>query len=762
MRIHEYAKQNNLSTKEVLEYLKDKGVNVKSHMSVLGVDDLLMLDKNLKDKNKNNAPQTGNAPKPTAKKAANTAKPAAKAHAPKPKAAGNGSAGAAKPAAANQPKPSKPAAKPAAPKAVAKTEIPVEAAVESEELFKYDDYMQVSRPKITKNKKKGSNQKKVKNEKSDRKSNVPVKGADEENVVYFSETLTVGELSEILGKSTAEIIKQLLMLGMMATVNQTLDREMVELVASEAGYEVKDKVFTDAIEFEKIILEDDEEDTQKRPPVVTIMGHVDHGKTTLLDTIRNSRVAGGEAGGITQHIGAYQVTHNGQLISFLDTPGHAAFTSMRARGANMTDICILVVAADDGVMPQTREAVEHAKAAKVPIIVAVNKMDKPEANPDRVMQELLEYGLVPEDWGGDTIYVQISAKQNQGIDELLEMVNLVSELNEYKANANRLATGTVIEAKLDKGRGSVATLLVQNGTLRVGDAIVVGNTFGRVRAMVNDLNQRFEAAAPSTPIEITGLNDVPQAGDRFMVFPSEKEARQIAEQRLSNARELGNMPSKAVSLDDIFSQIQEGDLKELNLIIKGDVQGSVEALAGSLQKIEVEGVKINIIRQSVGTITETDVTFAAASGAIIIGFNVRPASSVRQLAANEGVDIRLHSIIYKVIDEIEAAMKGMLDPVFVEKVTGQLEVRQTFKVSKVGTIAGCYVTEGTVGRNSGVRVIRDGIVIFEGELGSLKRFKDEVKEVNYGYECGVTVDRFNDIKEGDIIEAYVMEEIKPV
>ncbi|MCL1949771.1 MAG: translation initiation factor IF-2 [Turicibacter sp.] len=622
--------------------------------------------------------------------------------------------------------------------------------------------MQVSRPKITKNKKKGSNQKKVKNEKSDRKSNVPVKGADEENVVYFSETLTVGELSEILGKSTAEIIKQLLMLGMMATVNQTLDREMVELVASEAGYEVKDKVFTDAIEFEKIILEDDEEDTQKRPPVVTIMGHVDHGKTTLLDTIRNSRVAGGEAGGITQHIGAYQVTHNGQLISFLDTPGHAAFTSMRARGANMTDICILVVAADDGVMPQTREAVEHAKAAKVPIIVAVNKMDKPEANPDRVMQELLEYGLVPEDWGGDTIYVQISAKQNQGIDELLEMVNLVSELNEYKANANRLATGTVIEAKLDKGRGSVATLLVQNGTLRVGDAIVVGNTFGRVRAMVNDLNQRFEAAAPSTPIEITGLNDVPQAGDRFMVFPSEKEARQIAEQRLSNARELGNMPSKAVSLDDIFSQIQEGDLKELNLIIKGDVQGSVEALAGSLQKIEVEGVKINIIRQSVGTITETDVTFAAASGAIIIGFNVRPASSVRQLAANEGVDIRLHSIIYKVIDEIEAAMKGMLDPVFVEKVTGQLEVRQTFKVSKVGTIAGCYVTEGTVGRNSGVRVIRDGIVIFEGELGSLKRFKDEVKEVNYGYECGVTVDRFNDIKEGDIIEAYVMEEIKPV
>ena len=693
MRVHEYAKENNLSTKEVMQYLKDKDVTVKSHMSVLGSGDLSMLDKNFKN---NNEP------------------------------------------------------------------VAAEPAVETEELFKYDDYMQVSRPKITKNKKKGANQKKVKHEKSDRKSNVPVKGEAEENVVYYSDTMTVGELSEILGKTTAEIIKQLLMLGMMATVNQTLEREMVELVASEAGFDVKDKVFTDVIEFEKIILEDTDEDMQKRPPVVTIMGHVDHGKTTLLDTIRNSRVTAGEAGGITQHIGAYQVEQNGELITFLDTPGHAAFTSMRARGALVTDICILVVAADDGVMPQTKEAVEHAKAAKVPIIVAVNKMDKPEANPDRVMQELLEYSLVPEEWGGDTIYVKISAKQNQGIDELLEMVNLVSEMNDFKANANRLASGTVIEAKLDKGRGSVATLLVQNGTLRIGDAIVVGNTFGRVRAMVDDLNQRIEAAAPSTPIEITGLNDVPQAGDRFMVFPSEREARQIAEQRWVNARENGNKPSKAVSLDDIFNQIQEGDLKELNLIIKGDVQGSVEALAGSLQKIEVEGVKINIIRQSVGTITETDVTFAVASGAILIGFNVRPSSSVRQLAANEGVDIRLHSIIYKVIDEIELAMKGMLDPVFQEKVTGQLEVRQTFKVSKVGTIAGCYVTEGTVGRDSSVRVIRDGIVIFEGELDTLKRFKDEVKEVSYGYECGVTVERFNDIKEGDIIEAFIMEEIKPV
>jgi len=629
---------------------------------------------------------------------------------------------------------------------------------DTDDLFKYDEYVEVKRPKITKKKK--ANQKKTKNDKNDRIANVPVKEDKDAAIVYYSEELTVGDLAERLGKSTGEIVKQLLMLGMMATVNQTLDRETVELLAEEAGFEVKDKVFTDVTEFEKIVIEDSEEDLEKRPPVVTIMGHVDHGKTTLLDAIRNSRVVTGEAGGITQHIGAYQVNHNGSVITFLDTPGHAAFTSMRARGAQVTDICVLVVASDDGVMPQTKEAIDHAKAAGVPIIVAINKMDKPTANPERVMQELLEFSLVPEEWGGDTIYVKLSALQGEGIDDLLEMINLVSEMNEYKANPKRLSTGTVIEAKLDKGRGPVATLLVENGTLRIGDAIVVGNTHGRVRAMVNDLNQRSEAAGPSTPIEITGLNDVPQAGDRFMVFPSEKEARQIAEQRSANARELGNKPGKAVSLDDLFSQIQEGEMKELNVIIKGDVQGSVEALSGSLQKIDVEGVKINIIRASVGTITETDVTLAAASGAIIIGFNVRPSSTTRQQAANEGVDIRLHSIIYKVIEEIEAAMKGMLDPIYEEKVTGQLEVRQTFKVSKVGTIAGCYVTDGSVSRNASVRVIRDGIVVFEGELGSLKRFKDEVKEVNYGYECGITIERYNDIKEGDVIEAYVMEEVK--
>ena len=695
MRVHEYAKQLNLSSKEVLQFLSDNNLSVKSHMSVLGDDVILMLDKNFKNEKTKMESQVSNEK---------------------------------------------------------------DSTNDTDDLFKYDEYVEVKRPKITKKKK--ANQKKSKNDKNDRIANVPVKEDKDAAIVYYSDELTVGDLAERLGKSTGEIVKQLLMLGMMATVNQTLDRETVELLAEEAGFEVKDKIFTDVTEFEKIVIEDSEEDLEKRPPVVTIMGHVDHGKTTLLDAIRNSRVVTGEAGGITQHIGAYQVNHGGSVITFLDTPGHAAFTSMRARGAQVTDICVLVVASDDGVMPQTKEAIDHAKAAGVPIIVAINKMDKPTANPERVMQELLEFSLVPEDWGGDTIYVKLSALQGEGIDDLLEMINLVSEMNEYKANPKRLATGTVIEAKLDKGRGPVATLLVENGTLRIGDAIVVGNTHGRVRAMVNDLNQRIEAAGPSTPIEITGLNDVPQAGDRFMVFPSEKEARQIADQRTANARELGNKPGKAVSLDDLFSQIQEGEMKELNVIIKGDVQGSVEAISGSLQKIDVEGVKINIIRASVGTITETDVTLAAASGAIIIGFNVRPSSTTRQQAANEGVDIRLHSIIYKVIEEIEAAMKGMLDPIFEEKVTGQLEVRQTFKVSKVGTIAGCYVTDGSVSRNASVRVIRDGIVVFEGELGSLKRFKDEVKEVNYGYECGITIERYNDIKEGDIIEAYVMEEVK--
>ncbi|AWC33379.1 translation initiation factor IF-2 [Bacillus cytotoxicus] len=580
--------------------------------------------------------------------------------------------------------------------------------------------------------------------------------------ITFSGTLTVGELANKLGKEPSEIIKKLFMLGIMATINQDLDKDTIELIASDYGIEVEEEVVIDEIEFETFIDEQDEEegDLKERPAVVTIMGHVDHGKTTLLDSIRNSKVTAGEAGGITQHIGAYQVEVNDKKITFLDTPGHAAFTTMRARGAQVTDITILVVAADDGVMPQTVEAINHAKAAGVPIIVAVNKMDKPAANPDRVMQELTEYELVPEAWGGDTIFVPISAIKGEGIDNLLEMILLVSEVEEYKANPNRYATGTVIEAQLDKGKGAIATLLVQNGTLRVGDPIVVGTTYGRVRAMVNDIGRRVKVAGPSTPVEITGLNEVPQAGDRFMAFADEKKARQIGESRAQQALLAQRGEKSKLSLEDLFQQIQEGDVKEINLIVKADVQGSVEAMAASLRKIDVEGVKVKIIHTSVGAITESDIILASASNAIVIGFNVRPDVNAKRTAESENVDIRLHRIIYKAIEEIEAAMRGMLDPEFEEKVIGQAEVRQTFKVTKVGTIAGCYVTDGKITRDSGVRIIRDGVVIYEGQLDTLKRFKDDVKEVAQNYECGITIEKYNDIKEGDIIEAFIMEEVK--
>ncbi len=610
-------------------------------------------------------------------------------------------------------------------------------------------------------KKKGSNQHKVKGNKEDRISNIPVLNEEEsKHVIYYNDNITVGIIAEQLHKSPSEIIKNLMMLGVMATVNQKLDRDAVELLANDAGYELKDEIITDATEFEKIVFEDKEEDLVSRPPVVTIMGHVDHGKTTLLDAIRHSRVVNTEAGGITQHIGAYQVEQNGKLITFIDTPGHEAFTQMRARGAQVTDITILVVAADDGVMPQTREAIEHARAAKCPIIVAVNKIDKPNANPERVMQQLSELDLLPEEWGGKTIYCKVSALKKQGIDELLEMINLVAEMAELKANPKRLASGTVIEAKLDKGRGPVSTLLVQNGTLRNGDAIVVGNTFGKIRAMSNDLNESLQEALPSTPVEVIGLNEVPKAGDNFMVFTDEKEARKISEARAQKSRDAEFKATKPVSLDDIFAQIQEGELKDLNLIIKADVQGSLEALSASLLKLNVEGVKINIIRSGVGAITETDVSLAAASEAIIIGFNVRPTGKTRELAKEENVEIRLYNIIYNVIEDIEKAMKGLLDPVFTEKVIGNAEVRETFKVSKVGTIAGCMVTHGQVKRNCGIRLIRDGVVIYEGKLSSLKRFKDDAREVNQGYECGITIENYNDIKIGDVIECYIMEEME--
>ncbi|MFT9115843.1 MAG: translation initiation factor IF-2 [Sporolactobacillus sp.] len=579
--------------------------------------------------------------------------------------------------------------------------------------------------------------------------------------ITISGSLTVGQFAEKLGRPSTDIIKKLMALGVMATKNQDLDKDTIELLAGDYGVGVEEEVVVDEADFESDGLEIDEKTATIRPPVVTIMGHVDHGKTTLLDSIRHTKVTAGEAGGITQHIGAYQVVHDGKRITFLDTPGHAAFTTMRARGAEITDITVLVVAADDGVMPQTIEAIHHARAAKVPIIVAVNKIDKPNANPDHVMQELSDQGLVPEDWGGDTIFVKISAKKGTGIDDLLEMILLVAEVEEFKANADKLARGAVIEAQLDKGKGPIATLLVQNGTLHVGDPIVVGSTFGRVRAMVNDLGRRVKKAGPSTPVEVTGLNNVPLAGDQFIVFADEKKARQIGEIRAERAliTERKETTSK-VSLDDLFEKIREGEMKEINVVIKADVQGSVEALSGSLRKIDVDGVKINIIHEGVGGISESDIILASASNAIIIGFNVRPDNHAKSIAEQEKVDIRLYRVIYDAIDEMEAAMKGMLDPEFKEVVIGQLDVRTTFKVSRIGTIAGCYVTDGRISREAGIRLVRNGVVVYEGHVDTLKRFKDDAKEVKQGFECGVTLENFNDIKEGDTMEAYVMEEVK--
>ena len=582
------------------------------------------------------------------------------------------------------------------------------------------------------------------------------------DVLVYTDGMTVAELAKKIKREPAEIIKKLFLLGVMATLNQGLSKDAIELLAADYGMDAEEKIEKDISDLDVYFEEAAAENAEStvRPPVVTIMGHVDHGKTTLLDQLRNSSVVAGEAGGITQHIGAYQIKIDGKPITFLDTPGHAAFTTMRARGADITDITVIVVAADDGVMPQTIEAINHAKAADVPIIVAVNKIDKPAANPGRVMQELSDLGLVPEAWGGDTIFVEISAKFNQNIEELLEMILLVAEVQELKANPNRLALGTVIEARLDKSKGPIATLLVQEGTLKVGDPIVVGNTFGRVRVMVNDQGRRVKTALPATPVEITGLNASPQAGDRFVVFEDEKTARAAGEERAKRALIEQRNASSRITLDNLFSTLKEGELKEVNVIIKADVQGSVEALASSLQKIEVEGVRVKIIHTAVGAINESDITLATASNAIIIGFNVRPTPQAKIQAESDQVDIRLHRIIYNVIDEIETAMKGMLDPEFEEKITGQAIVRETYTVSKLGTIAGSYVLEGVVKRSSSVRLIRDNIVIYEGELASLKRFKDDAKEVKLGFECGIMIEGYNDIKVDDIIEAYEMVEIK--
>lgn len=609
--------------------------------------------------------------------------------------------------------------------------------------------------------------KKERKRQQQRQRNEPKKPMPQRKERPLPETLvyTVGmnaqDIGKLIHREPAEIVKKLFMLGIMINQNKSLDKDTIELLAEDYGIKSQEKVEEDVADIDKYF--DAEVNTTEnlvtRPPVVTIMGHVDHGKTTLLDHLRHTHVTAGEAGGITQHIGAYQVRLKDRLITFLDTPGHAAFTNMRARGADITDIVILVVAADDGVMPQTVEAINHAKAANDPIIVAINKIDKPGANPQHVIEELMQYDLVPEDYGGDTIFVNISAKMGTNIDELLEMVLLESDVLELKANPKQKAIGTVIEAKLDKGRGPVATLLVQQGTLHVGDPIVVGNTFGRVRTMTNYNGKEIKSAKPSEPVEITGLNEVPESADKFVVFDDEKTARAAGEERASRALQKERQNTNPVTLDNLFETMKEGELKQVDVIIKADVQGSAEAIAGSLKKIEVEGVRVNIIHSAVGAITESDVNLAAASNAIIIGFNVRPTAQAKVQAKDENVDIRLHRVIYKAIDEVEAAMKGMLEPVYEEKVIGNLSVRETYNVSKIGTIAGCYVNSGKIQRDSGVRLIRDGIVITEGKLASLKRFKDDVKEVGSGFECGITIENYNDIKIGDEIEVYVMEQV---
>lgn len=714
MRVYEYAKKNHVTSKQVIEQLKKMNVNVSNHMSSITKETMAKLDKTFRNQDSKQEE------KPNQKHKQTNAKHTKREEQKRTD------------------------------KSVGKKK-----QERQEKHPAHQNSKQNQPPKNKQKKRKGKHKKR----REEAVAQQEMKKETPKHIVYH-DTLTVNELAEKLNKDVSEIIKKLMFLGIMATKNEDLDDDAIELICSDYGVSVEKEVILDDTDFEKYRIEDDEKDLKERPAVVTIMGHVDHGKTTLLDSIRNTKMVAREAGGITQHIGAYQVESNGKKITFLDTPGHEAFTSMRSRGAQVTDIAILVVAADDGVMPQTVEAINHAKAAEVPIIVAVNKMDKETANAERVMQELTEHDLIPEDWGGNTIYVPISAIKGEGIDELLEMILLVAEMEELKANPDKPAFGTVIDAQLDKGRGAVASLLIQEGTLSVGDPIVVGNTYGRVRAMVNDVGQRIQKAGPSTPVEIIGINAVPQAGDQFLVFEDEKKARQIGEAREQQHILESRGTQAKISLDDLFEQIKQGEMKDLNVIIKADVQGSAEALAASLKKIEVENVKINIIHSGVGAITESDIILASASNAIVIGFNVRPDVNAQKAAETEKVDVRLHRVIYKAIEEIEAAMKGLLDPEYEEKVIGHAEVRETFKVSKVGTIAGSYVTDGKITRNSNVRVIRDGVVLFEGEILALKRYKDDVREVVQNYECGITIKDFNDIKTGDIIEAFVMEEVE--
>ena len=719
-RIYELAKELKMPSKDLVKLANDHGMAVKSHMSSVTPDQAKQLRSLLQ-------PAAKPTPKPTPKPA--STKPAAKAEQPK-KAKHDGAAKGGHDKKANN-------------------------GGNNNGVHWFGN----------KNGKK--NKKGKKNRQNQRMKNIqpkqPTQRKDKPlpDVLEYTDGMNAQDLAKVLHRPAAEIVKKLFMLGVMVNQNQSLEKDTIEILAADYGIEAKEKVQEDIADLDRFfdVADQDEAKLVSRPPVVTVMGHVDHGKTTLLDNIRHSHVTAQEAGGITQAIGAYQVNYNDQVITFLDTPGHAAFSEMRARGANITDITVLVVAADDGVMPQTIEAINHAKAAETPIIVAVNKVDKPGANPDNVTTQLTEYGLIPEDWGGDTIFVQISAKFGKNIDELLDMILLQAEMLELKANPDQRAVGTVVEAQLDQGRGPVATLLVQQGTLHVGDPIVVGNTFGRVRTMTNENGRRIKEATPSTPVEITGLNAGPEAGDRFVVFEDEKTARAAGEERAKRAQDEERARTSHVTLDNLFATMQKGQMKSLPIIIKADVQGSVEALAQSLQMIKVDGVRVDIIHKAVGAINESDVTLAEASNAVIIGFNVRPTPNAKSEADANQIDIRLHRVIYKAIEEVEDAMKGMLEPVYEEETIGQVEVRQIYKASKIGTIAGGMVTSGKITRDAKVRLVRDGVVIYDGELGSLKRFKDDVKEVKQGYECGLTIQNYNDIKEMDVIEAYQMKEV---
>ncbi|MFT8727947.1 MAG: translation initiation factor IF-2 [Liquorilactobacillus ghanensis] len=755
-RIYQLAKELNISSKEVIAAAKERGFSVRNHMSTLGENEERQLRESLRP-NKNKAAQS--AKKTVNEKKVRLTKPVK----PAVQQAKHESQHVQKPAAAK-------------PKPVNANKTTNNSRSSQQTTTRTTGNYQNNRSNQSRNnqhnfgqnrysnnfnKKKRKNRRNSRRQVSNKPAVPPRKNKPLPEKLVYTVGMNVAEIAKKIHREPAEIIKKLFMSGVMVNQNQALDKDTIEVLANEYGIAAEEKVEVDIADIDKFF--EEENDNKKhlvpRPPVVTIMGHVDHGKTTLLDKLRHTHVTAGEAGGITQHIGAYQVKHDGKIITFLDTPGHAAFTNMRARGADITDITVLVVAADDGVMPQTIEAINHAKAANVPIIVAINKIDKPGANPNHVMEELTEYGLVSEAWGGDTIFVEISAKFGKNLDELLEMILLEAEMLELRANPKQHGAGSVIEARLDKGKGAVATLLVQQGTLHVGDPIVVGNTFGRVRTMINDKGQQIKKALPATPVEITGLNEVPDSGDRFVVFADEKSARAAGEERAKRAliKERNHTPH--VTLDNLFDSLKEGELKEVNIIIKADVQGSVEALANSLQKINVEGVRVNIIHQAAGAINESDVTLAEASNAIIIGFNVRPTAQAKSQADADNVDIRLHNVIYQAIDQVETAMKGMLEPVYKEKITGQVEIRQTYKVSKLGTIGGGYVTDGFIQRDSGVRLIRDGIVIYEGKLASLKRFKDDAKEVKQGFECGLMIENYNDIKVGDQVEAYIMQEV---